>query len=171
MEVCGGQRGDLVKVLRSKVRFLHKATGCVLYSSGKTLPKWYNPLRFVFLSIPAEQATHVGFLLRGWEQVEVTCSPYLKESPSSQWNIEDHFHPECRIFFILFFILNWQALWNVLPFDCSAVPNISLSVLKPNFLEILLESHIVMIKVSDIKWLNRKKNCFNAVCKWWNLLF
>uniref|UniRef100_A0A3P9H9U0 Protein O-mannosyl-transferase 2 n=1 Tax=Oryzias latipes TaxID=8090 RepID=A0A3P9H9U0_ORYLA len=96
VEVCGGQRGDLVKVLRSKVRFLHKATGCVLYSSGKTLPKW------------------------GWEQVEVTCSPYLKESPSSQWNIEDHFHPE--------------------------LPNISLSVLKPNFLEILLESHIVMIK-------------------------
>lgn len=28
-----------------------------------------------------------------------------------------------------------------------AVPNISLSVLKPNFLEILLESHIVMIRV------------------------
>ncbi|XP_036069729.1 protein O-mannosyl-transferase 2 [Oryzias melastigma] len=72
VEVCGGQKGDLVKVLRSKVRFLHKATGCVLYSSGKTLPKW------------------------GWEQVEVTCSPYLKESPSSQWNIEDHFNPKCR---------------------------------------------------------------------------
>lgn len=40
VEVCGGQKGDLVKVLRSKVRFLHQATGCVLYSSGKTLPKW-----------------------------------------------------------------------------------------------------------------------------------
>lgn len=40
VEVCGGRRGDLVKVLRSKVRFLHRATGCVLYSSGKTLPKW-----------------------------------------------------------------------------------------------------------------------------------
>uniref|UniRef100_A0A3B5M2U2 Protein O-mannosyl-transferase 2 n=1 Tax=Xiphophorus couchianus TaxID=32473 RepID=A0A3B5M2U2_9TELE len=96
VEVCGGRRGDLVKVLRSKVRFLHKATGCVLYSSGKTLPKW------------------------GWEQVEVTCSPYLKETPSSQWNIEDHINP--------------------------GLPNISLSLLKPNFLEILLESHIVMIR-------------------------
>uniref|UniRef100_A0A3B3UDW9 Protein O-mannosyl-transferase 2 n=1 Tax=Poecilia latipinna TaxID=48699 RepID=A0A3B3UDW9_9TELE len=96
VEVCGGRRGDLVKVLRSKVRFLHKATGCVLYSSGKTLPKW------------------------GWEQVEVTCSPYLKETPSSQWNIEDHINPR--------------------------LPNISLSLLKPNFLEILLESHIVMIR-------------------------
>uniref|UniRef100_A0A8C2ZT75 Protein O-mannosyl-transferase 2 n=1 Tax=Cyclopterus lumpus TaxID=8103 RepID=A0A8C2ZT75_CYCLU len=96
VEVCGGQKGDVVKVLRSKIRFLHRATGCVLYSSGKTLPKW------------------------GWEQVEVTCSPYLKETPSSQWNIEDHINPK--------------------------LPNISLSVLKPHFLEILLESHIVMIR-------------------------
>uniref|UniRef100_A0A4W6EX21 Protein O-mannosyl-transferase 2 n=1 Tax=Lates calcarifer TaxID=8187 RepID=A0A4W6EX21_LATCA len=96
VEVCGGRKGDLVKVLRSKVRFLHRATGCVLYSSGKTLPKW------------------------GWEQVEVTCSPYLKETPSSQWNIEDHINPR--------------------------LPNISLSVLKPHFLEILLESHIIMIR-------------------------
>ncbi|XP_056152188.1 protein O-mannosyl-transferase 2 [Lampris incognitus] len=96
VEVCGGHKGDPVKVLRSKVRFLHRATGCVLYSSGKTLPKW------------------------GWEQVEVTCSPYLKETPNSQWNIEDHINPK--------------------------LPNISLSVLKPHFLEILLESHIVMIR-------------------------
>ncbi|MFT7819267.1 protein O-mannosyl-transferase 2 isoform X1, partial [Arapaima gigas] len=96
VEVCGGRPGDLVKVLRSKVRLLHRSTGCVLYSSGKTLPKW------------------------GWEQVEVTCSPYLKETPNSQWNIEDHIHPK--------------------------LPNISLSVLKPSFLEILLESHIIMIR-------------------------
>uniref|UniRef100_A0AAZ3QFT7 Protein O-mannosyl-transferase 2 n=1 Tax=Oncorhynchus tshawytscha TaxID=74940 RepID=A0AAZ3QFT7_ONCTS len=96
VEVCGGRKGDLVKVLRSKVRFLHRATGCVLYSSGKTLPKW------------------------GWEQVEITCSPYLKETPNSQWNIEDHIN--------------------------AKLPNISLSVLKPHFLEILLESHIVMIR-------------------------
>ncbi|XP_077395910.1 protein O-mannosyl-transferase 2 isoform X2 [Festucalex cinctus] len=96
VEVCGGRKGDPVKVLRSKVRFLHKAIGCVLFSSGKTLPKW------------------------GWEQVEVTCSPYLKETPSSQWNIEDHVN--------------------------AKLPNISLSVLKPHFLEILMESHIVMIR-------------------------
>ncbi|XP_020775426.1 protein O-mannosyl-transferase 2 [Boleophthalmus pectinirostris] len=96
IQVSGGRRGDLVKVLRSKIRLLHRATGCVLYSSGKTLPKW------------------------GWEQVEVTCSPYLKETPSSQWNIEDHVN--------------------------SKLPNISLSVLKPHFLEILIESHIVMLR-------------------------
>ncbi|ROL44973.1 Protein O-mannosyl-transferase 2 [Anabarilius grahami] len=102
VEVCGGRKGDPVKVLRSKVRFLHRSTGCVLCSSGKTLPKW------------------------GWEQVEVTCSPYVKETPNSQWNIEDHINP--------------------------TLPNISLSVLKPTFLEILWESHIVMIRV--IWWLN-----------------
>ncbi|XP_061751064.1 protein O-mannosyl-transferase 2 isoform X3 [Nerophis ophidion] len=96
VEVCGGRKGDPLKVLRSKVRFLHKATGCILFSSGKTLPKW------------------------GWEQVEVTCSPYLKETLSSQWNIEDHINPK--------------------------LPNINLSLLKPHFLEILMESHIVMIK-------------------------
>nr|XP_023684019.1 protein O-mannosyl-transferase 2 isoform X2 [Paramormyrops kingsleyae] len=96
VEVCGGRQGDPVKVLRSKVRFLHRATGCVLYSTGKTLPKW------------------------GWEQVEVTCSPYLKETPNSQWNIEDHINHK--------------------------LPNISLSLLKPSFLEILVESHIVMIR-------------------------
>lgn len=39
VEVCGGKKGDPVKVLRSKVRFLHHSTGCVLYSSGKMLPK------------------------------------------------------------------------------------------------------------------------------------
>ncbi|XP_061552168.1 protein O-mannosyl-transferase 2 [Phycodurus eques] len=96
VEVCGGRKGDPVKVLRSKVRFLHKAIGCVLFSSGKTLPKW------------------------GWEQVEVTCSPYLKETSSSQWNVEDHVN--------------------------AKLPNISLSLLKPHFLEILMESHIVMIR-------------------------
>uniref|UniRef100_A0A8C1KFY8 Protein O-mannosyl-transferase 2 n=1 Tax=Cyprinus carpio TaxID=7962 RepID=A0A8C1KFY8_CYPCA len=56
----------------------------------------------------------------GWEQVEVTCSPYVKESPNTQWNIEDLINPK--------------------------LPNISLSVLKPTFLEILWESHIVMIR-------------------------
>ncbi|XP_041070513.1 protein O-mannosyl-transferase 2 isoform X4 [Carcharodon carcharias] len=96
IEVVGGQNGDLIKVLRSKIRFIHVATGCVLYSSGKSLPKW------------------------GWEQVEVSCSPYLKETPNSLWNIEDHVN--------------------------AKLPNISLEVLKPSFPEILLESHVVMIR-------------------------
>ncbi|XP_062898801.1 protein O-mannosyl-transferase 2 isoform X5 [Mobula hypostoma] len=96
IEVIGGQNGDLIKVLRSKIRLIHVATGCVLYSSGKSLPKW------------------------GWEQVEVSCSPYLKETPNSLWNTEDHIN--------------------------AKLPNISLEVLKPSFSEILLESHVVMIR-------------------------
>ncbi|GCC17573.1 hypothetical protein chiPu_0017606 [Chiloscyllium punctatum] len=99
IEVVGGQNGDLIKVLRSKIRLIHVATGCVLYSSGKTLPKW------------------------GWEQAEVSCSPYLKETMNSLWNIEDHVN--------------------------TKLPNISLEVLKPSFPEILLESHVVMIRVTS----------------------
>ncbi|XP_058685763.1 protein O-mannosyl-transferase 2 isoform X2 [Poecile atricapillus] len=96
IEVVGRKTGKLIKVLRSQVRLTHVATGCILGSSGKTLPKW------------------------GWEQVEVTCTPYLKETPNSLWNFEDHINPK--------------------------LPNISLDVLKPSFAEILLESHMVMIR-------------------------
>ncbi|KAM9380867.1 protein O-mannosyl-transferase 2 [Phaethornis superciliosus] len=96
IEVVGRKAGKLIKVLRSQVRLTHVATGCILGSSGKTLPKW------------------------GWEQVEVTCTPYLKDTPNSLWNFEDHINPR--------------------------LPNISLDVLKPSFAEILLESHMVMIR-------------------------
>ncbi|XP_025912931.1 protein O-mannosyl-transferase 2 isoform X4 [Apteryx rowi] len=96
IEVVGRKIGKLIKVLRSQIRLTHVATGCILGSSGKTLPKW------------------------GWEQVEVTCTPYLKETPNSLWNVEDHINPK--------------------------LPNISLDVLKPSFVEILLESHMVMIR-------------------------
>uniref|UniRef100_A0A8D0H019 Protein O-mannosyl-transferase 2 n=1 Tax=Sphenodon punctatus TaxID=8508 RepID=A0A8D0H019_SPHPU len=96
IEVVGRKAGKFIKVLRSQLRLIHLATGCILSSSGKTLPKW------------------------GWEQVEVTCTPYLKESPNSLWNVEDHINPK--------------------------LPNISLDVLKPFFPEILLESHMVMIR-------------------------
>uniref|UniRef100_A0A8C3LXY3 Protein O-mannosyl-transferase 2 n=1 Tax=Chrysolophus pictus TaxID=9089 RepID=A0A8C3LXY3_CHRPC len=96
IEVVGRRAGKLIKVLRSKIRLTHVATGCILGSSGKTLPKW------------------------GWEQVEVTCTPYVKETPNSLWNFEDHINPK--------------------------LPNISLDVLKPSFVEILLESHMVMIR-------------------------
>jgi len=58
---------------------------------------------------------------RGWEQLEVTCTPYLKETLNSLWNVEDHINPK--------------------------LPNISLDVLQPTFPEILLESHMVMIRV------------------------
>uniref|UniRef100_A0A8C4VEA1 Protein O-mannosyl-transferase 2 n=1 Tax=Gopherus evgoodei TaxID=1825980 RepID=A0A8C4VEA1_9SAUR len=96
IEVVGRKSGKRIKVLRSQIRLTHLATGCILGSSGKTLPKW------------------------GWEQVEVTCTPYVKETPNALWNVEDHINPK--------------------------LPNISLDVLKPSFPEILLESHMVMIR-------------------------
>ncbi|XP_062037605.1 protein O-mannosyl-transferase 2 isoform X1 [Lepus europaeus] len=96
IEVVNRKFGNRIKVLRSRFRLIHLVTGCVLGSSGKVLPKW------------------------GWEQLEVTCTPYLKETLSSIWNVEDHINPK--------------------------LPNISLEVLQPSFPEILLESHMVMIR-------------------------
>ncbi|KAM5243839.1 protein O-mannosyl-transferase 2 isoform 2-T2 [Hipposideros larvatus] len=92
IEVVNRKFGNRIKVLRSRIRFIHLVTGCVLGSSGKVLPKW------------------------GWEQMEVTCTPYLKETLNSIWNVEDHINPK--------------------------LPNISLDVLQPSFPEILLESHM-----------------------------
>ncbi|KAM4690845.1 protein O-mannosyl-transferase 2 [Rhinophrynus dorsalis] len=97
IEVVGSRKE--VKVLRSQIRLLHLSTGCLLGSSGKALPKW------------------------GWEQGEVTCSPYVRETPSTLWNVEDHENPR--------------------------LPNISVSILKPTFLEILVESHIVMVRANS----------------------
>nr|XP_025725344.1 protein O-mannosyl-transferase 2 isoform X2 [Callorhinus ursinus] len=92
IEVVNRKFGNRIKVLRSRIRLIHLVTGCVLGSSGKVLPKW------------------------GWEQLEVTCTPYLKETLNSIWNVEDHINPK--------------------------LPNISLDVLQPTFPEILLESHM-----------------------------
>ncbi|XP_045307631.1 protein O-mannosyl-transferase 2 isoform X3 [Leopardus geoffroyi] len=96
IEVVNRKFGNRIKVLRSRIRLIHLVTGCVLGSSGKVLPKW------------------------GWEQLEVTCTPYLKETLNSIWNVEDHINPK--------------------------LPNISLDVLQPSFPEVLLESHMVMIR-------------------------
>nr|XP_031535151.1 protein O-mannosyl-transferase 2 isoform X2 [Vicugna pacos] len=95
IEVVNRKFENRIKVLRSRIRLIHLVTGCVLGSSGKILPKW------------------------GWEQFEVTCSPYLKGTLNSIWNVEDHINPK--------------------------LPNISLDVLQPSFPEILLESHMLMI--------------------------
>ncbi|XP_069592024.1 protein O-mannosyl-transferase 2 isoform X8 [Ranitomeya imitator] len=97
IEVTGGK--NKVKVLRSQIRLLHLSTGCALGSSGKTLPKW------------------------GWEQGEVTCSPYLRESPNTLWSVEDH--------------------------ENIRLLKISVSILKPSFLEALAESHVVMLRANS----------------------
>lgn len=48
------------------------------------------------LSAPVGWWLTVLLILRGWEQVEVTCTPYLKETPNSLWNFEDHINPKCK---------------------------------------------------------------------------
>ncbi|KAM5243840.1 protein O-mannosyl-transferase 2 isoform 3-T3 [Hipposideros larvatus] len=124
IEVVNRKFGNRIKVLRSRIRFIHLVTGCVLGSSGKVLPKW------------------------GWEQMEVTCTPYLKETLNSIWNVEDHINPK--------------------------LPNISLDVLQPSFPEILLESHMVMIRGLRFSGINdtdfRVYLLGNPVVWWLNLL-
>ncbi|XP_004624952.1 protein O-mannosyl-transferase 2 [Octodon degus] len=110
IEVVNRKFGNRIKVLRSRIRLIHMVTGCVLGSSGKILPKW------------------------GWEQLEVTCTPYLKQTLNSIWNVEDHINPK--------------------------LPNISLDVLQPSFPEILLESHMVMIRGNN--GLKPKDNDFTS---------
>lgn len=41
IEVVNRKFGNRIKVLRSRIRFIHLVTGCVLGSSGKILPKWW----------------------------------------------------------------------------------------------------------------------------------
>lgn len=56
-----------------------------------------------------------------------------------------------RLYFLLLLFSLCDIIMSGLLLCVPAVPNISLSVLKPNFLEILLESHIVMIRVGETK--------------------
>lgn len=57
----------------------------------------------------------------------------------------------CRLYILLLLFSLCDIIMSGLLMCWPAVPNISLSVLKPNFLEILLESHIVMIRVGEKK--------------------
>ncbi|CAJ0937158.1 unnamed protein product [Ranitomeya imitator] len=121
IEVTGGK--NKVKVLRSQIRLLHLSTGCALGSSGKTLPKW------------------------GWEQGEVTCSPYLRESPNTLWSVEDHenIRRKCvtPLFSVPMSLLSPELTFSII------VLKISVSILKPSFLEALAESHVVMLRANS----------------------
>ncbi|XP_032811789.2 protein O-mannosyl-transferase 2 [Petromyzon marinus] len=94
VEVVGGATGEALGVVRSRVRLVHLPTGCLLHSHSKTLPKW------------------------GWEQMEVTCNLYKKDTGNVLWNVEEHINPK--------------------------LPNVSFEVFKSSFLEVFIESHIVM---------------------------
>ncbi|XP_006819012.1 protein O-mannosyl-transferase 2-like, partial [Saccoglossus kowalevskii] len=95
IEIIDGPDKTHIKTVRTKMRLIHFITGCALHSHSKTLPKW------------------------GWEQLEVSCNPYVREK-NNLWNIEDHFNEK--------------------------LPNSSFEVFAPSFLESLRESHAVMVQ-------------------------
>lgn len=95
LEVVGEANKASVTTVTSKLRFIHYLTGCALHSHSKQLPKW------------------------GYEQMEVTCNPNLRD-PKNLWNIEDNYFPR--------------------------LPNVSFEVYAPSFLERFFESHAVMIQ-------------------------
>ncbi|KAI8787689.1 protein O-mannosyl-transferase 2 isoform X1 [Biomphalaria glabrata] len=93
VDVEGASRGDKIQTVRSKIRFVHYHVRCLLHSHDKKLPKW------------------------GWEQLEVTCQPNLRD-PTSMWSVEE--------------VID------------ARLPNVSFEVYSPTFLEKLVESHAVM---------------------------
>ncbi|GFQ91933.1 protein O-mannosyl-transferase 2 [Trichonephila clavata] len=95
LEIIGEDKRIPVSTVTSKIRFIHSLTGCALHSDSKQLPKW------------------------GYEQMEVSCNPNLRD-PNNLWNIEDNYFPK--------------------------LPNVSFEVYAPSFLERFLESHAVMFQ-------------------------
>ncbi|XP_077999792.1 LOW QUALITY PROTEIN: protein O-mannosyl-transferase 2-like [Glandiceps talaboti] len=93
IQIVDGPDKNRIKTVRSKIKFIHYLLGCALHSHSKTLPKW------------------------GWEQLEVTCNPHIRDK-KNLWNIEDHTN--------------------------ELLPNSSFEVFAPSFVESLMESHAVM---------------------------
>ncbi|XP_072164883.1 protein O-mannosyl-transferase 2-like [Diadema setosum] len=93
VEIVGGRDGEAVKVVKTRLKLIHQLSGCALYSHSKQLPKW------------------------GWEQLEVTCNPFVRDK-QTVWNVEDHVNKK--------------------------LPDVSFSVFIPSFLESFLEAHTVM---------------------------
>lgn len=95
VEVVGGVPGEVVQTVTSKLKLIHYLTGCALHSHNKQLPKW------------------------GYEQMEVTCNPNVRDK-NTLWNVEDNHYPH--------------------------LPNVSFEAYAPGFLKMFLESHAVMLQ-------------------------
>ncbi|GIY27957.1 protein O-mannosyl-transferase 2 [Caerostris darwini] len=95
IEVMGEDKRTPVSTVTSKIKIIHYLTGCALHSDSKQLPKW------------------------GYEQMEVSCNPNLRDS-NNLWNVEDNYFLK--------------------------LPNVSFEVYAPSFLERFLESHAVMFQ-------------------------
>lgn len=95
VEVVGGRPGEVVQTVTTKLKLVHYLSNCALHSHNKQLPKW------------------------GYEQMEVTCSPNLRDK-NTLWNVEDnHF---------------------------NHLPNVSFEEYAPGFLKMFFESHAVMLQ-------------------------
>lgn len=95
IEIIGGKQREVVSTVKSKLRFIHYLSGCALHSHSKQLPKW------------------------GYEQMEVTCNPNIRDK-NNVWNVEDNYFPH--------------------------LPNVSFEVYAPSFFERFWESHAVMFQ-------------------------
>ncbi|GAB1598221.1 protein O-mannosyl-transferase 2 isoform X1 [Argonauta hians] len=93
VEIVGVSDRNSVQTVRSKLRLIHYYMRCALQSHDKRLPKW------------------------GWEQLEVTCNPNIKD-PKTLWSVEE--------------------VWD------SRLPNVSFEMYSSNFIEKFIESHVVM---------------------------
>jgi dolichyl-phosphate-mannose-protein mannosyltransferase len=70
IEVVGGKTGDYIKVVSSRLRFVHQLQNCVLSGTGKQLPKW------------------------AFEQMEISCSGNHRDvRKSTFWNVEENHFP------------------------------------------------------------------------------
>ncbi|CAG0918175.1 unnamed protein product [Notodromas monacha] len=87
--------GDVIHPVRTTFRLIHYITGCGLFSHNKNLPRW------------------------GFEQMEVTCNPNLRND-NNRWNIEE---------------INFPRM-----------PNVSMEMYKPSFFEKFVEAHAVMLQ-------------------------
>ena len=67
VEVVGEELGEPVQALASTIKLYHYNTKCALHSHNRQLPKW------------------------GWEQLEVTCNPFIFD-PGNYWNVEYNFN-------------------------------------------------------------------------------
>uniref|UniRef100_T1J5X4 Protein O-mannosyl-transferase 2 n=1 Tax=Strigamia maritima TaxID=126957 RepID=T1J5X4_STRMM len=95
VEIVGGKDGDAVQTVTSKLKLVHALAKCALHGHGKQLPKW------------------------GYEQMEVSCNPNLRDS-NNLWNVEDNYFPK--------------------------LPNVSVEVYAPSFASRFIESHAVMLQ-------------------------
>lgn len=93
IDIPGSPVGTPIRTAKSKFRLIHYYVRCAVCSGDKKLPKW------------------------GWEQLEATCNPNLKDT---------------------------NTLYSVEEVEDSRMPNSSFELYSPSFWEKFLESHAVM---------------------------